>query len=55
MAETKETKTEEATSRTNVTAKSNKQAFVNRKLQVLSQKSGAKYERIAARVVENNK
>lgn len=32
-----------------------KQAFVNRKLSVLNQKTGARYERSAARIVENNK
>lgn len=32
-----------------------KQAFVNRKLNVLNQKNGSLYERVAARVVENNK
>jgi len=30
------------------------QAFVQRKLQVLNQKKGARYERDAARVVANN-
>lgn len=50
MAETKETKTA-----AKATEKDVKQAFINRKLQVLNQKSGAKYERTAARVLENNK
>lgn len=35
--------------------KVNKQVFINRKLGVLNQKTGSKYERNAARVVENNK
>lgn len=58
MAETKETKATETATETKATTtatQSNKQSFINRKLQVLNNKSGAKYERIAARVVENNK
>lgn len=35
--------------------KVNKQDFTKRKLQVLNQKSGAKFERAASRVVVNNK
>lgn len=31
-----------------------KQAFIQRKLQTLNQKNGAKYERNAVRVVQNN-
>ena len=44
------------TSKTGQGAKSkvDVQAFVQKKLQVLNQKSGGQYERTAARVVRNN-
>ena len=53
MSEEMKKETETAT-QTATPNKADVQAFVQRKLQILNQKKGARYERDAARVVANN-
>ena len=49
-----EIKTPEVAEQTATLDKADVQAFVQRKLQILNTKNGARYERDAARVVRNN-